>query len=119
MNLNQTNLISKDKIKDVLINKTAARTNKSTKDVDNIISFVFRDAWKAFRTAKSVEISGFGVYKVSVKKLKKDLQVKERRLRALKVQYEKKPKEITKTFIDNLEGLIADAKTKLNEFEKN
>jgi nucleoid DNA-binding protein len=118
MNLNQTNLISKDKIKDVLINKTAARANKSTTEVDNVISFVFKDAWKAFRTANSVEISGFGVYKVSLKKLKKDLQLKETRLRALKNLYEKKPREITKKFIDNLEELIADGKTRLNELEK-
>jgi nucleoid DNA-binding protein len=118
MNLSNNNLISKDKIKDVLLNKTAAKTNTATSEVEKLIGFVFKDASKAFRTGNSVEISGFGVFKFSLKKLKKDVELKERQLKTLIKQYEKKPKDITKRWIDTLETFIADAKTKINELEK-
>lgn len=111
------NLISKDKIKDVLVSRTAGKVNVDTAIVEKVVGFAFKDAAKAFKKNNTVEISGFGVFRVSLSKLKKDLIRRERNLaNVLKIPDQSNSN--VKNYVQTLETIIADVKTKINELEK-
>lgn len=112
----QSNLISKDKLRDVLVSRTAAQLETDQSLVDKVITFIFKDAGKAFKTSNSVELSGFGVFKYSLRKLKKDLERKEVIVADLKLIQDPSKKE--KELLEYFTKYIEDVKTKINELEK-
>ena len=62
---------------DVFITKTATKTLTSTQVVEKVMNFHFKDLIRAFSTYSSVEISGFGTFKISQSKLRLKLKDKE------------------------------------------
>lgn len=110
------NLISKDKLRDVLVTKTSLKTGIPVDKVDKVITFIFKDASQAFRTHNSVEISGFGVFKYSLPKMKREIARKSKNLEGLKEIENPSPSEIKRMEI--LENQIRDVKTKIDELEK-
>lgn len=69
----ENNVIPVDKLKDVLLTRTAIKTLKPEHWVDRVIAFQFKDASAATKYAKEVEISGFGKFYISASKVKKRL----------------------------------------------
>src|SRR5271167_2883740 len=67
-------LVSPDKLRDVLITRTAIKTLQSEKVVEKVISFQFRDANEAIKLCNQVEISGFGKFISSRSKMRKKLR---------------------------------------------
>lgn len=62
--------IAPDKLKDVLITKTAIKTLKSEDLVERVIMHQFKSARDAFRVHNEIEISGFGKFTISTKRLR-------------------------------------------------
>lgn len=56
------NNIPYEKVKDVLITRTAIKTLKPEQIVEKVISFQFRDAREHTRMVDEIEISGFGKF---------------------------------------------------------
>ena len=54
-----------------LIDKTATELQQSDATVNSVINWMFRDVTKALKIYKEVELSGFGMLKLSQAKLKK------------------------------------------------
>jgi nucleoid DNA-binding protein len=79
----KTEKIRLAKQSDVFITKTATKTLTSTEIVDKVIKFHFKDLIRAFNTYSSVEITGFGRFKISQNKLKTKLRDRERYLKTL------------------------------------
>jgi len=79
----KTDKIRLDKQGDAFINKTAAQTLTSTTVVERVMNFHFRDLIRAFKTYKSIEITGFGRFEISPNKVKNtiiELEVTKARL---------------------------------------
>lgn len=113
----ESNLISKEKLKDVLVNRTSMKVKIPPSTVDSVISFIYKDAAKAMKDCTSLELSGFGVFRYSVSKLKTDIKRKTCVLARLnKIE---NPSENILSTIKNIEKYITDAKTKIDELEKN
>jgi hypothetical protein len=68
---NQIPFIQKDKLKQVLITRTATKTIVSEAVVEKVIFFAFAQANKAAKVNNEVEISGFGKFIFSEKKARK------------------------------------------------
>lgn len=64
-------LIAPDKLKDVLIYRTASKTLCSQDLVEKVISHQFKSARDAFKLYKEVEITGFGKFQVSKAKIRR------------------------------------------------
>jgi nucleoid DNA-binding protein len=114
------NLISKDKLKEVLLNKTATLTVQPTSTVEKVIGFVFEDAKKAFRIHKEVEISGFGVYKMSNVKVIKGLAKFEHLVKGYRALLENpsltpEKRAILESKLESSEKAITYLKTKVDE----
>jgi nucleoid DNA-binding protein len=67
----ENEFINADRIKRVLITKAAIKTLKSEQVVDKVITFQFRELLEATRKYNSVELSWFGKFILSPKKLAK------------------------------------------------
>lgn len=74
------NIIAKDKLKDVLVTKTAIKTLKSVAIVDKVISHSFKAASIALKTHREVEITGFGIFKTNDYRAKQLIEKKEKLL---------------------------------------
>jgi len=74
-------VVAPEKLKDVLITRTAIRTLKSEAAVEKVISHQFRSARDAMRVYAEVEISGFGKYLLSQSKLRRKILRQEEMLR--------------------------------------
>lgn len=83
------NIISKDKLKDVLINKTAIKTLQNINIVEKIISHSFKSAAIAIKTNREVEISGFGIFKTNDFRAKQLLEKKHRLITHINKKLEK------------------------------
>jgi len=66
--------IPQDKLKDVLISKTATKLSCSEDTVDKVIGFQFKEAKDAFKQYSEVEISGFGKFTISQPKVRRKLR---------------------------------------------
>lgn len=64
-------IIAKDKIKDVLITRTAIKCLMSTELVEKIINFQGKDASEAVRVYSQVEFVGLGKFLISQAKVKR------------------------------------------------
>lgn len=67
-------LITPEKLRDVLITRTAIKTLQSEALVERIISFQFKDANEATKIYNEVEISGFGKFMLSARKARKKIE---------------------------------------------
>lgn len=90
MRKNQDN-IDADKLKGVLITRTAIKTLVDEDVVERIISFEFKDVREMVHVHQEIELTGFGLFKVSGRKLKNKI---------LKIQnsiaaWEKRKEEMT------------------------
>jgi|SRR6476620_9810417 len=63
-----------DKVKDVLVTKTAIKLLKPENVVEAIVNFQFKDAIAHIRETNEVEISGFGKFYISPAKAKRRLE---------------------------------------------
>jgi hypothetical protein len=77
-------IISPDKIKDVLITRTAIKLLQSESVVEKVIGFQFKDALQMTRVHHQVEISGFGKLLISGTKVKKRIEKLEKISTALR-----------------------------------
>lgn len=66
-------LITPEKLRDVLITRTAIKTLQSEALVERIISFQFKDANESIKIYNEVEISGFGKFTLSTRKAKRKI----------------------------------------------
>lgn len=65
--------ISPEKLKDVLITRTAIKTLQPESTVEKVISHQFKAATEMMKVHHQVEVSGFGKYLISPVKVKKRL----------------------------------------------
>lgn len=86
-------LIPRDKVRDVLITKTAIKTLKPEQVVDRVIAFQFKDARDHTKIVDEIEISGFGKFYRSVPKTRKKLEGLKKAFNILSASLE----DITKT----------------------
>lgn len=77
---NNYTTIPADKLKGVLITKTAIKTLIAEELVEKVISFEFKDALQALKQHHQVEISGFGRFMISPNKTAKKVVKLERRI---------------------------------------
>lgn len=77
-------IISPEKLRDVLITRTAIQNLQSESVVEKVISFQFQEAVKRLKVHHEVEISGFGKFLISPSKLAK--RIKKVQLAATNVQ---------------------------------
>lgn len=77
---NNYTTIPADKLKGVLITKTAIKTLINEDVVEKIISFEFKDVLRAMKEHHQVEISGFGRFMISPNKTAKKISKLERRI---------------------------------------
>lgn len=78
------NLISKDKLKDVLITKVAMKTLQPVSVIEKIISHTFKSAAEAIKTEREVEISGFGVFKTNDYRAKQLIEKRKAQINKIK-----------------------------------
>jgi len=71
---NPIEYIHRDKLKQTLITRTAIKTLKSESVVEVIINHSFKQANKKTKLEDEIEISGFGVFMLSQRKLQKCLR---------------------------------------------
>lgn len=71
-------VIAKDKVKDVLITRTAIKCLVSDHIVEKIIDFQGRDAARAVKLYSEVEFVGWGKFMVSKAKLRRNIESLER-----------------------------------------
>jgi hypothetical protein len=67
--------IAPEKLKDILLSKTAVDTGQSKDIVEKVISFQFRDALKMLREVKEVELTGLGKFMMSNRKVSKKISL--------------------------------------------
>lgn len=72
--IDNSKVIPADKLKDVLITRTAIKTFQSETVVEKIISHQFFSIKEAFKTKKQVEIADLGKFQVSQVKLRRRLK---------------------------------------------
>ena len=115
LRVEENKIIQADKIKDVLITRTAIKPLQSERTVEAIISFQFENAKEATRKHMTVEISGFGVFFVSKAKVKKRIKKYQRAIDYVK----ENPTDINKDKLEKFEEIVRYLKTKLEEGEDN
>lgn len=84
MSTSKAEVIAPEKLKDVLITRTAIRTLKPESVVEKVISHQFKGARDAVKVHAQVEISGFGKFLLSQPKLIKKILRHEQLLEACK-----------------------------------
>jgi nucleoid DNA-binding protein len=121
---NQIPFIQKDKLKQVLITRTATKTIVSESVVEKVIFFAYAQANKAAKVNNEVEISGFGKFIFSEKKALKRLAKLREILDAYQNQLERaialgnsdEMRRITKK-VNSCMAEVISIKTRLNEPE--
>jgi hypothetical protein len=84
--------------KDQIVTKTAIDTGYPEELVDQVVMWVSKDANEHMRTCKSVEISGFGTFKVSPYRVRSRVELMDKTLRVLETTpNEKKRQSALKT----------------------
>lgn len=71
-----TQIVSPDKLKDVLITRTAIKTLQQEDIIEKVVSHEFKSAKDALKIYREVEISGFGKFIIYPKKLTKKINKK-------------------------------------------
>lgn len=111
--------ISTDKLKGVLVTRTAIKTLVPEDIVEKVIMFQFKDARDAMAEHEQVEISGFGKFMTSKNKIKKKIENLEGALKAMEIKVRERPHEIPANRLavwdkmtQNTENILAYMKTK-------
>lgn len=111
-----TKTVPREKVKDLLITKTAIKTLTSENIVEKIISFQGKDASRAIKTNNEVEFSGFGKFMVSSNKLRKRIDALEKMIVAmnetLSLPIEESKKKDTERKLKSTEETLSILKTK-------
>ena len=106
-----------DKLKGVLITRTAIKTLVAEDVVEKVIMFQFKDVKEATHTHEQIEISGFGKFMTSKAKIKRKQEKLELVLEAMKKKFEERPHEIP-TFRLAMWDKMVDDTTNMLEFIK-
>lgn len=67
-------IVSREKVRGLLIKQVAEEHSLPIDTIDEIISFQFKDANAALKTSQQVEISKFGKFMISQSKLKRRVE---------------------------------------------
>ena len=115
----RTEKVQVAKQKDVFITRTAIKTLTSESIVEKVIGWHFRQVVKALKRDSEVEISGFGTFKISQRKLKYRLQ-NYKRIRENVLSCLRKEKDTTKILdyqskLDNLDQSIEYLNQRISE----
>lgn len=111
------NVLPTEKVKDVLVTKTAIKLLRPENVIERVVAFQFKDAVAAFKEYSEVEVSGFGKFYVSESRTKKKILMYEGAIRKYNKELDSNPEEERKAFIlskiKDLEELIEYLKGKL------
>lgn len=83
-----------DRIKSILITKTAIKEMVSEDVVEKVINFQFRDARDATYKHEQIELSGFGKFLISNNKLARKRDRMKELVQSMKKKIEERPQEI-------------------------
>jgi nucleoid DNA-binding protein len=86
--------IPADKLKGVLITRTAIKTLVPEDIVEKVITFQFKDATKAMKQHEQIEISGFGKFMTSPRKIEKKIAKLEETLMGMNTKLKERAHEI-------------------------
>ena len=86
--------IATDKLKAVLVTRTAIKTLVPEDIVEKVIMFQFKDARDAMTEHEQVEITGFGKFMTSPNKLKNQIHKLEETLKSMEAKFRDRPNEI-------------------------
>lgn len=112
-----------ERIKSILITKTAIKELVSEDIVDRVINFQFKDFRDMVFEHDQIEISGFGKFLVSPNKVAKKMRRMENTIAKYKGKIEKEPnatqgkKEFWESNVTTATAAIEDLKTRTNGYE--
>lgn len=116
--------IGTDKLKGVLITRTAIKTLASEDIVEKVIMFQFKDARDAMVEHEQIELSGFGKFMTSRNKLRKKVEKLEKILHDMEIKVRERPHEIPENRLaiwdrltQNTENVLTYMKTKKGGYE--
>lgn len=122
MNSNNHKIIAPERLRDVLITKTAIINLQSESVVEKVISFQFKEAIQMLKIVHEVELSGFGKFMISQSKLKKRINKVElaitnvSNLLIQETTSEEKKKDLERKLRDS-NVVLAYLKSKINRYE--
>ncbi len=118
------NSIDADKLKGVLITRTAIKTLMPEDLVEKIIMFQFKDIKNAISEYEQVEISGFGKFMTSRSKIKKKIERMEGALIGMDKKIKERPDQIPANRLavwdkmtQDTKDIVAQLKTKKGGYE--
>jgi len=114
--------IDADKLKGVLITRTAIKTLVPEDIVEKVIMFQFKDARDAMVDHEQVEISGFGKFMTSPNKIRRKIQKLEILIFNMEAKLKDRPEEIRNmetwnNMMEKLKATVAYMKTKKGGYE--
>jgi nucleoid DNA-binding protein len=115
--------IAPEKIKDVLITRTAIKHLQSEAVVEKVINFQFKDACEMMKIHHQIEISGFGKFMISGPKVTKrikrieDITSNIKNILATKEDIPEKKKALYEKQMADNEVVIRYLKTRKNGYE--
>lgn len=116
--------IGVDKLKGVLITRTAIKTLVPEDIVEKVIMFQFKDVRNAMTTYEQIEISGFGKFMTSPNKIRRKIDNLEKALKAMEIKVRERKEEIPENRLaiwdkmtQNTENILAYMKTKKGGYE--
>jgi nucleoid DNA-binding protein len=116
--------IATDKLKGVLVTRTAIKTLVPEDIVEKVIMFQFKDVRDAMIEHEQIEISGFGKFMISPNKLRKKIEKLEGALKGMELKIRERPHEIPANRLavwdkmtQNTENILAYMKTKKGGYE--
>lgn len=119
-----SNSIETDKLKGVLITRTAIKTLVPEDIVEKVVMFQFKDFLQAIKEHEQIEVTGFGKFMTSPNKIAKKLERLEGALEAMNKKIKERPHEITPgrlavwdKMTEKTEQMIADLKIKKGGYE--
>lgn len=113
MKKNLSNSIQADKLKGVLITRTAIKTLIPEDIVERVIMFQFKDARDAMVEHEQVEISGFGKFLTSPNKIRKKIDNLEGALKNMEKKIIERPEQIPPNRLANWGKMTQDTKNVL------
>lgn len=112
-----------ERIKSILITKTAIKELVSEDIIDRVINFQFKDFRDMVHEHDQIEVTGFGKFLVSPNKVAKKIVVMEKTILKFKTKIEENPdalekrKEYWEFKVNVAKAAIEDLKTRTNGYE--
>lgn len=105
-----------------ILKKTALETGIPLWIVEEVVNFQFKDAWEHAKTNTSVEIAGFGTFKVSPQKLRQRIEMVKEKILTCEVELRKetlseKRREAVIDSLGSLERQLQYIEDKLKQYE--